>query len=411
MDIERINLKREVLTVSELTRQVKELLEEHGKDIWVSGEVSNYTRATSGHMYFTLKDEKAVIRAVLFRGYQQGVRFEIENGLHLIVHGSLSVFEKRGEYQIIVDFLEPEGLGALQLAFEQLKERLLKEGLFEESRKRPIPAFPDVVGVVTSETGAAIRDILNVIARRHSGVRVIIYPTLVQGEDAAQNIAEAIRKANQRNEAQVLIVGRGGGSLEDLWPFNEEIVARAIYESRIPVISAVGHEIDVTIADFAADVRAPTPSAAAEIVVKNKQELLKAYGDLRSRLFYGMDRIVGLRGEQLTRYTVEILEVRLNRLFREKQMVVDDLARSLSISVESALTKMKGRFEKAVGQLHVLSPLGTLARGYSITSRARDDRRVLSIGDIAVDEDIKSRLRDGTIYSKVTDVEQSDTGI
>jgi exodeoxyribonuclease VII large subunit len=406
MDIRRIHLQRSVLTVSELTRQVKKLLEEHFSDVWVSGEVSNYTRASSGHIYFTLKDEKAVLRAVLFRGHQQGVRFEIENGLHLVVHGTLSVFEKRGDYQIIVDFCEPEGLGALQLAFEQLKERLQKEGLFDDARKKPIPPFPDTIGVVTSETGAAIRDILNVIGRRYSGVRVIVYPTLVQGEDAARRIAEAIGTANRRREADVLIVGRGGGSLEDLWPFNEETVARAIHASAIPVISAVGHEIDVTIADFVADVRAPTPSAAAEIVVKNRRELLKNYADLRDRLFASMDRVMGTRADQVSRFTVETLEGKLKRLVREKQMILDDLSRSLGSSFEAAHARIRGRFEQAVGKLHVLSPLGTLSRGYSITSRARDNRVVSSVGDVTEDELIRSRLTDGFIQSRVTNVEK-----
>jgi exodeoxyribonuclease VII large subunit len=406
MDIERIHLQRTVLSVSELTRQVKQLLEEHYGDVWVSGEVSNYTRASSGHIYFTLKDERSVVKAVLFRGHQQGLKFEIENGLHLIVHGTLSVFEKRGEYQIIADFLEPEGLGALQLAFEQLKERLQKEGLFDDSRKKPIPPFPDTVGIVTSETGAAIRDILNVIARRYSGVRVIIYPTLVQGEDAASRIAEAIVTANRRREADVLIVGRGGGSLEDLWPFNEELVARAIFESTIPVISAVGHEIDVTIADFVADVRAPTPSAAAEIVVKNRRELLKSYADLHSRLFTSMKRMVSTRSEQLSRCTIETLENKLKRLIREKQMVVDDLTRSLTGTLDSGLLRIRGRFEQAVGKLHVLSPLGTISRGYSITSRARDNRVVISIADVTINEPIVSRLNDGFVHSRVTDVER-----
>ncbi len=406
MDIEKITPVRNVLSVSELTRMVKQLLEANYTDIWVTGEVSNYTRASSGHIYFTLKDERAVIRAVLFKGYQKSIRFEMENGLKLIVHGALSVFEKRGEYQIIVDFLEPEGLGALQLAFEQLKDKLQKEGLFDESRKKPIPAFPDVVGVVTSETGAAIRDILNVIGRRYSGVRIIIYPTLVQGDEAAESIARTIKRANERQEVDVLIVGRGGGSIEDLWPFNEEVVARAIYKSEIPVISAVGHEIDFTIADFVADVRAPTPSAAAEIVVKNKRELLRTYGDLRVRLFASLDRVIQERREQLSHLTVETLQDRMNRLVREKQMSLDDLTRSLSMTMEASLTRMRGRFEKLVGQLDVLSPLATLSRGYSILSRVRDGKTVLSVRDVASGEETSTRLTDGRVYSRVLNVEK-----
>ena len=407
MDLEKITPLRNVLTVSDLTRMVKQLLESNYTDLWVSGEVSNYTRASSGHMYFTLKDERAVIRAVLFKGYQKGVRFEIENGLKLIVHGALSVFEKRGEYQIIVDFLEPEGLGALQLAFEQLKEKLQKEGLFDESKKRPIPVFPNAVGVITSETGAAIRDILNVIGRRYSGVRIIIYPTLVQGDEAAHSIARAVQRANERKEVDVLIVGRGGGSIEDLWHFNEEVVARALYKSKIPVISAVGHEIDFTIADFVADVRAPTPSAAAEIVVRNKVELLRTYADLHKRLFETMERAVQSRREQLSRFTAQALQDKVNRLIREKQMSLDDLTRSLTATMETTLTRLRGRFEKLVGQLNVLSPLATLSRGYSIVSRRRDGKTVLSINDVAQGEEISTLVPDGRVYSRVRDVEKN----
>ena len=409
MDLENITPKRTLLTVSELTRMVKQLLESNYPDIWVRGEVSNYTRASSGHIYFTLKDERAVIRTVLFRGYQKGIRFDIENGLNLIVHGGLSVFEKRGEYQIIADFLEPEGLGALQLAFEQLKEKLQKEGLFDESAKIPIPAFPDTVGVISSETGAAIRDILNVIRRRHSGVRIIIYPTLVQGDEAAQSIVKAIQKANERKEVDVLIVSRGGGSIEDLWPFNEEIVARAVFKSSIPVISGVGHEIDFTITDFVADVRAPTPSAAAEIVVKNKVELLRTYTDLHRRLFDTMTRAVQSSREMLSRFTIVTLQDRLIRLLREKQMILDDLGKSLSASMETNLARMRGRFEKLVGQLDVLSPLATLSRGYSIASRIRDGRTVLSTDDVRTGEQIATLLLDGRIYSSVTDIQRTDT--
>lgn len=407
MDLEKITPLRNVLTVSDLTRMVKQLLESNYTDLWVSGEVSNYTRASSGHMYFTLKDERAVIRTILFKGYQKGVRFEIENGLKLIVHGALSVFEKRGEYQIIVDFLEPEGLGALQLAFEQLKDKLQKEGLFDESKKRPIPVFPNAVGVITSETGAAIRDILNVISRRYSGVRIIIYPTLVQGDEAAHSIARAVQRANERKEVDVLIVGRGGGSIEDLWPFNEEVVARALYKSKIPVISAVGHEIDFTIADFVADVRAPTPSAAAEIVVRNKVELLHTYADLHKRLFETMERAVQSRREQLSRFTAQALQDKVNRLIREKQMSLDDLTRSLTATMETTLTRLRGRFEKLVGQLNVLSPLATLSRGYSIVSRRRDGKTVLSINDVAPGEEISTLVPDGRVYSRVRDVEKN----
>jgi exodeoxyribonuclease VII large subunit len=405
MDGFRTEITRHIYSVSELTREIKQLLEENCADVWVSGEVSNYTRAASGHVYFTLKDERAVMRAVLFRGIGKDMRFEIEDGLKVIVHGIISVFEKRGEYQIKVDFIEPEGLGALQLAFEQLKEKLRKEGLFDESRKREIPAFPEVIGVITSPTGAAIRDILNVIERRFRGLRVIIYPAIVQGNEAAGSIVEAIQMANKRKETDVLIVGRGGGSMEDLWPFNEEIVARALSQSKIPVISAVGHEIDFTISDFVADVRAPTPSAAAEIVVQNKRELLVRFGDLHSRLSGSIDRIFKLKMDSLSHYTVDVLYGRLSTLLNEKQMIQDDLTKSLINIMEVILTRIKGRFEKRVGELQVLSPLGTLSRGYSITSRFHDDRPIVTVGDVTRGEAIRSRLKDGTLFSTITDIE------
>jgi exodeoxyribonuclease VII large subunit len=405
MDGLRTEITRHIYSVSELTREIKQLLEENCADVWVSGEVSNYTRAASGHVYFTLKDERAVMRAVLFKGTQKDMRFEIEDGLKVIVHGIISVFEKRGEYQIKVDFIEPEGLGALQLAFEQLKEKLRKEGLFDESRKREIPAFPEVIGVITSPTGAAIRDILNVIERRFRGLRVIIYPAIVQGNEAAGSIVEAIQMANKRKETDVLIVGRGGGSIEDLWPFNEEIVARALSQSKIPVISAVGHEIDFTISDFVADVRAPTPSAAAEIVVQNKRELLVRFGDLHSRLSGSIDRIFKVKMDSLSHYTVDVLYGRLSTLLNEKQMILDDLTKSLINIMEVILTRIKGRFEKRVGELQVLSPLGTLSRGYSITSRFHDDRPIVTVGDVTRGEAIRSRLKDGTLFSTITDIE------
>jgi exodeoxyribonuclease VII large subunit len=406
MDGLRTEITRHIYSVSELTKEIKQLLEENCADVWVSGEVSNYTRAASGHIYFTLKDERAVMRAVFFKGMQKDLRFEIEDGLKVIVHGMISVFEKRGEYQIKVDFIEPEGLGALQLAFEQLKEKLRKEGLFDESRKKEIPAFPEVIGVITSPTGAAIRDILNVIERRFRGLRVIIYPAIVQGEEAAGSIVEAIQKANKRKEADVLIVGRGGGSIEDLWPFNEEIVARALSKLKIPVISAIGHEIDFTISDFVADVRAPTPSAAAEIVVRNKRELLIRFRDLHSRLSGSIDRIFKVKTDSFSHYTVDVLSGRLNTLLNEKQMILDDLTKSLINIMEVILTRIKGRFEKKVGELHVLSPLGTLSRGYSITSRFHDDRPIVTVGDVKRGEAIRSRIKDGTLFSTITDIER-----
>ncbi len=264
--------KRQIWKVSELTERIRDLLEGHFGDVWVEGEVSNCRAAQSGHLYFTLKDAQAQIRCVCFRDQVRSLKFRPEDGLHVTVRGSLGVYELRGEYQIYVSYIEPVGLGALQLAFEQLKKKLEAEGLFDEARKKPLPVLPRCIGVVTSPTGAAIRDILRVLKRRFANVHVQIYPVKVQGDGAAAEIAAGVRYFNRAKFADVLIVARGGGSLEDLWAFNEEAVARAIAESKIPVISGVGHETDFTIADFVADLRAPTPSAAAEIVVRSRVE-------------------------------------------------------------------------------------------------------------------------------------------
>jgi exodeoxyribonuclease VII large subunit len=392
---------RNVLTVSELTREVKRLLDDNLKDIWVKGEVSNCRRAASGHVYFTLKDDKSVVKGVLFRGYQEALRFTLEDGLNVVVHGNVSLYEKRGEYQIIVDVVEPEGLGALQLAFEQLKEKLREEGLFEESRKKPIPPYPERIGVITSRTGAAIRDILHVIGRRYSGVRVILYPTLVQGDGAAAQIVDALRTANRRREVDVIILGRGGGSVEDLWPFNEEIVARAVAESDIPVISAVGHEIDFTISDFVADLRAPTPSAAAELVVRNKAELVERRRELHDRMRGAVERILSLKRDLVARTDFEVLRARMSSLLRDRAIALDDSSRMLTVGMERRTSRARADFEGLVGRLDVLSPLNTLARGYSITERLADNRPIVSVKDVEEGDSIKSRLRDGMLFSTV----------
>jgi len=399
-----MNDTRNILTVSELTRQLKHLLEDNFFDIWVRGEVSNYKMASSGHIYFTIKDESSVMKAVYFKGYQSDIKFDINDGLNVVVHGNINVFEKRGYYQIIVDFIEPEGIGGLQLAFEQLKDRLLKEGLFDESHKMPIPSFPDIVGVVTSPTGAAIRDILNVIGRRYSGIRVIIYPAMVQGKGAAKEIADAIKKANERKEIDVLIVGRGGGSIEDLWPFNEEVTARAIYDSAIPIISAVGHEVDFTISDFVADQRAPTPSAAAELVVKNKKELIRWFNDLISRANSSMERIISTTHERVSYYNQELLASKMKSILNEKNLILDDLTKSLTHAVQGNLLKLRGEFENLIGKLNALSPLNTLARGFAIVLKYPENTPIFSVDKVNKEDTIKTRLKNGNIISKVNKI-------
>jgi exodeoxyribonuclease VII large subunit len=407
MLIEKSADQRTIYSVSEITRNIKTLVQGQFPDVWVRGEISNCRKASSGHIYFTLKDEKAVIRAVLFRGHQKGIQFELEDGMNVIVHGGVDVFEKRGEYQIIVEFLEPEGIGALQLAFEQLKEKLGKEGLFDDAHKKTIPSFPDTVGVITSPTGAALRDILNVMGRRYRGVHIIIYPVPVQGEGAAEEIASAIRKANLRDETDVLIVGRGGGSIEDLWPFNEETVARAIYESRIPVISAVGHEIDFTISDYAADLRAPTPSAAAELVVKNRQELLRWFRDLFLRLKNSTQRALAQKKQLASYHTSDVLFRMMQTILNEKNFALDDVTKTMLNSMESVRNAKKARFERIAGQLDTLSPLKTLARGYAMVRKLPEDVPLFSIENVGIGNETKTRLRDGELFSTVNKKEKT----
>ena len=276
--------QRKIYTVSELSQEIKGLFEKQFPDVWVTGEVSNFRAASSGNLYFTLKDASAQLRAVCFRNLARYLKFKPQDGISVIARGRLSVYEARGEYQLYVEYLEPAGLGALQLAFEQLKQKLAAEGLFDPARKRPLPMLPRAVGVVTSPTGAVIRDIVRILRRRFPNLNIMLYPVKVQGEGAAEEIVEGIEYFNRHRLADVLIVARGGGSLEDLWAFNEEVVARAIAGSKMPVISAVGHETDFTIADFVADLRAPTPSAAAELVVHRRQDFVDELGDRARRM-------------------------------------------------------------------------------------------------------------------------------
>jgi exodeoxyribonuclease VII large subunit len=402
--------EKRILTVSQLTALIREVVEENFEHVWLEGEVSNLAVPASGHLYFTLKDAGAQIRCVLFRASSRALKFKIQNGMALVLRGRVSVYDQRGEYQFIAEYLEPKGIGALQLAFVQLKEKLAREGLFDESHKKSLPGLPRRIGVVTSTSGAAIHDILTVLRRRHAGVEVLIRPVTVQGEGAAAEIAAAIRDFNRYRDVDVLIVGRGGGSMEDLWAFNEEQVARAIHASRIPVISAVGHEVDYTISDFVADLRAPTPSAAAELVVKSRQELDAELSNLSHRLTLAMERIIaGTRGRtegllaslkdpslwvghlmqrvdelsdraeralqgklSLSRERFSGLSHRLHirhpalelERFRERLVIASDrMASAMHRMIEGAREKTAVN----AARLSVLSPLATLERGYSIT--------------------------------------------
>src|SRR5580700_6305579 len=337
--------ERRVWKVSELNARICQLLETTLPDIWLEGEVSNYRPAQSGHLYFTLKDAKSQIRCVCFRDQVRGLKFRPEDGLHITVRGALSVYEPRGEYQIYVSHIEPVGAGALQLAFEQLKKRLAEEGLFDEARKKPLPVLPRCIGIITSPAGAAIFDILRVLKRRFPNAHVRLYPVKVQGDGAAKEIAAAVNYFTHARFADVLIVARGGGSLEDLWAFNEEVVARAIFASEIPVITGIGHEADFTIADFVADLRAPTPSAAAELVVRSRQEFERHIAEHERRLVQQIRYWFSERRHRGTRASAQLGAFDL----RARAVVVRRRIDQHRLALSSALERVMTRKRRAYG--------------------------------------------------------------
>jgi len=389
------------LTVSQITAAIKERLETAFANVWVTGELSRVTRAASGHVYLTLKDEGAVLQAVMWRGVASALRFDLAEGMEIVARGSIDVYPPRGSYQLIISWAEPRGLGALQLAFRQLLEKLEKEGLFRDELKRPLPAFPRRIGVVTSPTGAAIRDIANVISRRFPAVELYLMPSRVQGAEAAAEIARAIDLLNRKMpDLDVLIVGRGGGSLEDLWPFNEEVVARAIRRSAIPVVSAVGHELDFSISDFAADVRAATPTEAGEIVVPDRHELRRALDQRRERLALALERMVA-RGRQrldavASRHAFRAPEAAL----RERAQRVDDALAHLKTAFSHRWERLSESADALGRRLEALSPLRVLGRGYSVTF-GPEGQVLRSVETLVPGDRILSRLHRGRILSQV----------
>ncbi|MBN3037864.1 MAG: exodeoxyribonuclease VII large subunit [Candidatus Omnitrophica bacterium] len=396
--------KRRIYTVSELTRKIKVFLEGSFAQVWVEGEISNFKHHTSGHMYFSLKDESSVLNAVLFKNVNKDFKFELKDGIQVICFGRIGLYEPRGQYQLYVTKIEPKGIGALQLAFEQLKERLAKEGLFDEKRKQPVPYLPRTIGIVTSPTGAAIRDILHVLNRRFANLEIILNPVRVQGEGAAAEIARAIEEFNQFGKIDVLIVGRGGGSLEDLWAFNEEIVARAIFKSRIPVISAVGHEIDYTIADFVADLRAPTPSAAAELVIVHKQELIDKLEDFYYRATNAIVNQIAFLEDRLSRLKERYAFKQPSDLIQQYQQTIDNLCSNLDSQLKHLLEILQQKNIALSGKLQALSPLNILSRGYSITLCLPEEKAITDTQSLKAGTKVKTRIAQGEFISEVEEI-------
>jgi exodeoxyribonuclease VII large subunit len=375
---------RQFLTISELNDLIKGTLEARLDAFWVQGEISNFRVPPSGHCYFTLKDDKSQISAVMFRRQGAALRFTPENGMAVLCFGKVSLYTVRGDLQLYVEDMEPQGQGALFVAFEQLKKKLAAEGLFAEERKRALPFLPDSIGIVTSDNGAALHDMLRIIGDRYSDRRVVVRPVKVQGDGAARAIAMAIADLNRFGEVDVIIVGRGGGSLEDLWAFNEEVVARAIYASDIPVVSAVGHEIDFTIADFVADRRAPTPTAAAEMVVPRKVDLLEQVNLLDYQLLRNIQIKLAMSKESYRAWVKRLADP--GRRLRENQQRLDDLSMDLLRRFQERLRRSKDQLAEVAGRLGALSPLAVLDRGYSITHKLPEETIVknaeaLEIGD------------------------------
>lgn len=441
-----------IYSVSQLNQSVRLMLENQLGAVWLTGEISNFSQPVSGHWYLSLKDENAQVRCAMFRMKNLRVSFRPTNGMQVLVRANVSLYEPRGDYQLIIESMHLAGEGLLMQQFEALKLKLAAEGLFAQHLKKNLPHFSKAVGIITSKTGAALQDILHILQRRDPSLKIIIYPTAVQGKDAATEIAQMIELANQRQEVDVLIVGRGGGSLEDLWCFNEEMVARAIFHSHLPVISAVGHETDVTIADFVADLRAPTPSAAAELVSRNQTELLQQLQYRRQRLEIALDRLFAEKQQKLKHLSLRLHNQHPQAQLRIQQQLITQLSHRLQQTLrhhwqktaenltalsmrlyknplplrlqqyEQQLAQLKVRLNSHMnltlslqqkqlahlcGKLDSLSPLKVLARGYSITQN-QQNFTIRSMKDVNVGEQIKTRLPDGDIISQVIRLEEKE---
>lgn len=385
------------ITVTDLNKYIKDKIDgdEMLNNVLVKGEISNFKNHYTGHMYFTLKDENSLIKCVMFKSYTTHLSFMPKDGMKVMVLGSVAVFERDGVYQIYAKAMKEDGLGSLYTAYEELKKKLEREGLFAEEHKKKIPFMPKTIGVLTSNTGAVIRDIINVSTRRNPGVHIRLYPVPVQGPGAAERIAEGIKFMNENKLADVLIIGRGGGSLEDLWPFNEEIVARAIYDSELPIISAVGHETDFTIADFVADLRAPTPSAAAELAVANIDDVRETLKLYNNRYKVALKKKIELMRLSYEKCMARPAYKNPTQKINEQYMVIDMKVKALQNSMMLKLKEAKTSFVKETAKLDSLSPLKTLTRGYSIVTKQESGKVIKSVDDLNSGEKVNLRLSDG----------------
>jgi len=396
-------------TVSAITRIIKGTLEEQLTNIWIEGEISNYHHHSSGHRYITLKDDSAVIKVVLWRTAGQYLKFEPENGQHVLACGDITVYARGGNYQLNCRKLQPVGIGPLELAFRQLHEKLSAEGLFDDERKKTIPLYPAKIGVVTSPTSAAVRDIIKVTKRRNSSVELIVFPATVQGEGAENTIADGLSYFNSRSDIDLIIVARGGGSIEDLWPFNTELVVRSIADSGIPVVSGVGHEIDTTLADLVADLRTATPSAAAEIAVWSlgefrseiRRELTSQTISIRNLIVSARERVWSILNRPVFRRPADLLDQQRQRL--------DNATKELMSGGKNCFETHKNRLSLALTKLEALSPLKVLARGYSVTQREEDEKVVTSINGVCSGDTLVTRVIDGLLFSKVERTQKQDS--
>ncbi len=442
-----------ILSVSQLTRRVKNILEIEVNRVWVSGEISNWRVSPAGHAYFTLKDKNSQLSAVMFRGKIGRLKFGPEDGIEVILNGMVTVYEARGNYQIICDTMQPKGLGALQLAFEKLRRKLDAEGLFDKAHKKPLPLLPRTIGIVTSPTGAAIRDMLNVIGRRFANVHVLLFPARVQGDEAAPEIVEGIRVLDARG-ADVIIIGRGGGSLEDLWPFNEEIVVRAVHAAKTPVISAVGHEVDFALTDYAADLRAPTPSAAAELVVQEQEALVAQVEQMRRRLGKAMSYRVEAARHRVTAAKTSYVFQRPEEMIRQRRQQADEwrmrlesnmteqvrtarnrlehgrralallspanqmrraaerlthLRERLARAISATTERCRGRLRPALAQLDALSPLAIMSRGYALAWKMPEHTLVQNASQLEEHDKVQLRFGQGAATAIIEATDTSDT--